>query len=945
VNYSINIKWQQYVLRPVTLSLSICGALLATVLPAQATKHSLVIAIDGLRGDGIENASTPNIDKLIKGSWAEGYQGAFAHYAQTMKDAAPNSGPNHVGIMTGVTSSKHGVTNNSNVGSGNYTNYPHYQTLLENYDSTLNTVYLVTWGTDMAISNNADLKVDSDDSSNVRRAADIITGDFSSTDWLLGTQPDSIFLFLDDVDHAGHVCCFTSSDEGYRAEISDVDSQIGTLLTAIKGRPHFVTEDWQIVITSDHGGRGSSHGIHAADNYTIPFLVASKDVKQGYLAGVPNNYDAAPTALAHFGVPVPNNMDGIVRGNDIIAQAPTELKNGLVTYIPFSNNYNDASGNGLHASVGAGTPEFKSGGKFGSYLAIDGNQEYVTLGNPITMDFASDTDFTLFTWYRVAGDQNGDPVIIGNKNWQSGANRGVAFLANADNGDDVGMNIASSSGDRTDIKFIDYSFNGWWLLAATFDRDGVATIYAGDPKGQLHIIADDIRAVGDLTSSLNWNIGQDGTGSYPYNLKADLDDFAVWRRALTIDEISTIFAQGNGVELNQLFFNKESKYLNADFDFIAGENYHVAITAKAHGDNCGFKLSDVVINNQSNAYWDCSGNIDVMLLKVTQVSVDTAGEKQVSATLVTDTMEQGLEWDSTMNNNERNAKFSSGSAGTPITMKFVNDANDTRLFSLSGNESCGLEWDNTISNMQRNAKWDCATNSDPIRFELLTKPVEPPGTVPAQLIAHFPLNESSADVGGNGYTGSISGNVTFINQDNRQFAEFNNSGMITMAIGDNLPNLPVEAITVSAWVNTKNTDYWGGLFGLFQDNGSFEKGWLLGTRGQKFSFALASKTSSAMTYLLDEHTFELNKWYHLTATYDGSTMKLYVDGKLKSTSEAQKGNIDMPTSGWWQIGSYKDDNEDFRHDGSLNEVKLFDQALTEEKIQHLMVTTAVEVYK
>lgn len=89
-----------------------------TTVAVQANRHSLVIAIDGLRGDGIESTSTPNIDQLIQGTWAVAYKGAFAHYAQTMTDTAPNSGLNHVGIMTGVTSTKSGVTGNSDIAGG-----------------------------------------------------------------------------------------------------------------------------------------------------------------------------------------------------------------------------------------------------------------------------------------------------------------------------------------------------------------------------------------------------------------------------------------------------------------------------------------------------------------------------------------------------------------------------------------------------------------------------------------------------------------------------------------------------------------------------------------------------------------------------------------------------------------------------------------------------------
>ena len=920
------------------IGLTLLSSIVCAATPAYANKHSIIFALDGLRGDGITNASTPNIDRLINGTWAPNYKGAFAHYAQTMTDAAPNSGPNHVGIMTGVTATKSRVTNNSNIGGGNYTDYPHYQTIIENHNSSLNTAYLVTWSTDMQIANNADLKVDSTDAGNTQRAVEIINGTFSSTNWPKGTQPDSVFFFIDAIDSAGHGNSFDVANDNYIAAINKVDGQVGQVLDAIKSRPNFSNEDWQVIITSDHGGRGSSHGINHADNYTIPFLVVSKDVNQGYLEGVPNNFDAAPTALAHLGIDVPANMDGIVRGANTQPSAPEDIGKNIVTYIPFDGDYHDHSGHEHHGSVGGGRPELKTAGKFGGHVSIDGSSEYVTLGGPSALDFGTSKDFTLFTWYRVSGDQKGDPVIISNKNWDSGSNRGVALIANASegNGDDVGINIASSANDRKDFQPIDYSFNGWWMLAATFDRDGAATLYAGSPQGQLKVIAGDISDIGDLSSSLNWNIGQDGTGSYKYNLKADLDDFAVWQRALSLDEIRTIFNHGNGIVLSQLLAGIKPSYLDVNANLVVGEQYRVAITSKAEQANCGVVASTDVNNAEVNAYFDCSGKTTPLIMQVNGLNSNNNGELVVSAMLIEEKYNAGLEWDSSSQRNERNAKFDRNSAGDPVIIKLVTDANNSRIFANVGNDACGFEWDSSISSNQRNAKWDCAGNSDPMRLQLLGDKVSPP-VEPAKLIAHYPLAQNANDISGNNYNGSISGNIAFTNQ----YAEFDNATMITMASGSNLPNLPTQAMTISAWVNIKSVDTWGGFTGLLQDNGSFEKGWLLGTRGQKFSFALASVNTKELTYLQDINDFKLNRWYHIAASYDGSEMKLYLDGQLTASSTAQSGAIDMPKSGWWQIGSYKDDNEDFRHEGGLSQIKLFDKALSSEEILQLMATPPV----
>ena len=91
-------------------------------------RKSLVIAIDGLRTDGLLSAPTPNLDRLIDGSFGGApYHGAFAPDAQTIQDGPTSSGYNHCSIMTGVTGGKHGVTANTAaaLAAVDYRTYPH----------------------------------------------------------------------------------------------------------------------------------------------------------------------------------------------------------------------------------------------------------------------------------------------------------------------------------------------------------------------------------------------------------------------------------------------------------------------------------------------------------------------------------------------------------------------------------------------------------------------------------------------------------------------------------------------------------------------------------------------------------------------------------------------------------------------------------------------------
>lgn len=235
----------------------------------------------------------------------------------------------------------------------------------------------------------------------------------------------------------------------------------------------------------------------------------------------------------------------------------------------------------------------------------------------------------------------------------------------------------------------------------------------------------------------------------------------------------------------------------------------------------------------------------------------------------------------------------------------------------------------------RNLEW--SDWSEPLAFHAQN------GNIPLSLepIAWWRFNGDAYDETGHGNDGvvPVSG-VTFPQDEpvRGQVARFNNTQSIVVRSGASASQgLPVTQMTVSGWVKVAAADTWGGFIGCLQDNGSYERGWVLGTRSQKFSFALVSENTSTMTYLEDTENFALNEWYYLTATYNGVSMKLYVNGVLKSTSTAQSGDIIYAglASDWFGIGSYVDENENWLHDGELDELILWERALPDADVAQL----------
>lgn len=141
--------------------------------------------------------------------------------------------------------------------------------------------------------------------------------------------------------------------------------------------------------------------------------------------------------------------------------------------------------------------------------------------------------------------------------------------------------------------------------------------------------------------------------------------------------------------------------------------------------------------------------------------------------------------------------------------------------------------------------------------------------------------------------------------------------------------LPRRECSFEAWVKVDRVQEWGAIVGAIQDNGDYERGWLLGFRKSRFCFALASENKQRLTYLTASEEFVPGAWYHVVGTYDGGTMQLFVDGKLVARSVEQSGDIAYPPLTWLELGAYHDDNELYLTAGKLAEVGIYDAALTD----------------
>lgn len=509
-------------------------------------KRVILIGVDGA-GAFFKDAQTPEMDRIFK-------DGATTY---TMLSANPTISAQCWGSMLiGCSATAHGLTNDY-IANNSYdveSSLPTvFRRIREAYpDAALasfcnwNPINIgivennlgVTFGTgeDMAVT-------------------DLITSYLSKND------PTFMFVQLDSVDSAGHANGYGS--EGHLKQISVVDSYIGRIYDALEDNN--LLDGTLIIVTTDHGGTpsGSHGGLSDGEKYVF-FGAAGAIVEKGNI-GEMEIRDIAAVVLFALGIDVPDfdleGFSGQIPANlftgyevkdrkslDIIPSPvdhetlPTPAsgsgnyitdfldKNKLEAVLFFDDNADDAMGN-ITTTV-KGTPKYYSNGYYGSCIEV-GKQGYITLND---LKVGADS-FTISLWFYLDRSVKSDPPLYGNKSWKSGLNEGFVLSLRES---DIKFNVGDGA-IRSDFEYsLPQSISrGWVNTILVVDRvSNKVTFYYNFKKVSTKYLDDAF--MGKSFDKLDFNIGEDGTGSYNAGNNIKIDDFIFYKGAMTDSEVAAL---------------------------------------------------------------------------------------------------------------------------------------------------------------------------------------------------------------------------------------------------------------------------------------------------------------------------------------------------------------------------------------------------------------------
>lgn len=135
-------------------------------------------------------------------------------------------------------------------------------------------------------------------------------------------------------------------------------------------------------------------------------------------------------------------------------------------------------------------------------------------------------------------------------------------------------------------------------------------------------------------------------------------------------------------------------------------------------------------------------------------------------------------------------------------------------------------------------------------------------------------------------------------------------------------------ITLEAWVNISSAPADQKIITKFGDIGGDDAYSFQLNNGDP---SIALNFPTGWTFVSSGMTMNLNQWYHLAASYDGSVIRIYVNG-VEMNAVAQTGAIDISAStfklGGWAGTQY--------FDGSMDEVRVWNVARSADEIRENM---------
>ncbi|MCF7907608.1 MAG: LamG domain-containing protein [Candidatus Omnitrophica bacterium] len=630
-----------------------------------------------------------------------------------------------------------------------------------------------------------------------------------------------------------------------------------------------------------------------------------------------------------------------------------EGNDGLVAYYPFEGNANDLSGIGNHGTqfgnVSYGT------GKFGRAKFFDGSGDYVDCGSDSSLDFSN--AFTISAWINPTTLKNYAGVVSKDSNrWSPYSYMAVSHGSGYMGIYSGGWLWAAASPGLIQV-------NNWSHLTWVYQNNLIYFYIDGAPVGTSAMAYTD--DPNDNTYIGSWYSG--GTG---YDFRGYIDEVKIWNKALSADEIAENYR--GGVTAQSI-----RQGLVADYPF---ENNSWADLSGLGNDGTAQGGASFVADGQVGQAASFDGINDRVIVD-DDPSISGLNAVTVSAWIRAQDFGVGGDYNfvATKSNWDDNREYRIRiENGNTLVWHISNDGNDPggaensipvagnlnlnqwhhlvgtysdtdslcRLYvdgSLKDTDTCeaggifngtanlaiGGSGDNGASGNQDDFHgrvdevkiWNRALGVDEIEW-LYANEVGNNG-----LVAYYPLENSLADLSGNGNTATTNG-LSFTSGKFGRGASFDGNDYMQVLSSASLPWGGALRTNYSIAYWFKTSDPYSGLHGVYS--------LAAGSNGHdRHLYLWAGNTyqrvwSNQVINTLGENYAD-SKWHHVVQWLkSGVAQRTYIDGKAVAAGSKHTSDFTWPDRIWF---GHSADRGYFT--GLLDDIRIYNRPLFDFEIKNL----------
>ncbi|MCB0516123.1 MAG: LamG-like jellyroll fold domain-containing protein [Chitinophagales bacterium] len=175
------------------------------------------------------------------------------------------------------------------------------------------------------------------------------------------------------------------------------------------------------------------------------------------------------------------------------------------------------------------------------------------------------------------------------------------------------------------------------------------------------------------------------------------------------------------------------------------------------------------------------------------------------------------------------------------------------------------------------------------------------------------------------------GNILFLQAQHAQYLHFDRQNDYVLAENATQYIVNANAISMTGWFKTDQLAYGQGMMGFRGEQGFY----IIQLSDGVLECRLLNSGGALFQYVASANTVVPNEWQHYAWVYDGSSVKLYLNGNLLGSANATGTITDDSID--FAIGRNLLPGNNFYYGGGVDEVSFWRKGLTQAEIQNLMM--------